>query len=672
MTTASQNPVIEVRGLRKTYHSGTEELNALAGIDLAIEEGELVAVMGPSGSGKSTLMNIIGSLDRPTSGTCLLRGVDIAGLDANARADISNAAIGFVFQSFHLLPRTSAIENVELPLLYGDRGWSPRRRRAAARAALQSVDLAGSEDHLPSQLSGGQQQRVAIARALVTDPAIVLADEPTGNLDSKTSEEIMSLLQRLNDAGRTIVLITHEPDVARFAKRIVHLRDGRIVSDERIEQHRAAAQNIASESRPPQASPAAPARRWRSTIQRVANTVRIGSRAIVRNATRSLLTMLGIVIGVGCVIVVVAIGNGAAASVSATISSLGSNFIMIIPGMATQSGARMVTTGDTALTPADADAIKSECPAVAYVSPGVRTSGQAVAGQLNWATSIYGVDVEWPNIRAWNVATGEFFTDGDVRGSTKVCILGDTVAENLFSSRASAIGSIVRIKNIPFRVVGVLERKGGNVMGTDQDDQILVPYTTAMKRLIGRPRLNLIYVSAVSADRIAEAKRQIEPLLRQRHRIQPAAESDFRMFSQDEIATAAAGQMNTLRLLLLAIATISLIVGGIGIMNVMLASVMQRTREIGLRIAVGAKKRHVLMQFLFESAALTIAGGAVGALLGFAASLLLARITSWPVAVSIQSVALSFGVAGVIGLFFGFYPARRACRLDPIEALRYE
>jgi putative ABC transport system permease protein len=405
-------------------------------------------------------------------------------------------------------------------------------------------------------------------------------------------------------------------------------------------------------------------------MQRLGNITIVGLKAIFRNKLRSFLTMLGIVIGVGCVIVVVAIGNGATKSIQDTINSLGSNFIMIFPGASTQGGAR-IFTGQSTLTIEDADAIKNECPAVAYVSPNLRTAGQAVAGELNWGTSVYGVGVDWPFIRSWNVGEGSFFSDSDVRSGAKVCVLGATVAENLFP-QGSAIGQIVRVKNVPFKVVGILERKGGNTMGQDQDDQIVAPYTTVMKRLMGSTKLSMIYASARNSDQVQEAQTQIDALLRQRHRIQPGGDSDFMMRSQEEIAQANEAQMNILRTLLLSIAGISLLIGGIGIMNIMLVSVTERTREIGIRMAIGAKGRHVLLQFLFEAITLSIVGGLLGVLIGVGCSTLVAKALKWPIVVSPASIALSFGVAGAVGIFFGFYPARKAARLDPIDALRYE
>jgi putative ABC transport system permease protein len=405
-------------------------------------------------------------------------------------------------------------------------------------------------------------------------------------------------------------------------------------------------------------------------LQRLGNITVVGLKAIFRNKLRSLLTMLGIVIGVGCVIVVVAIGNGATKSIQDTINSLGSNFIMIFPGASTQGGARLFT-GSSTLTLEDAEAIKNEAPAVAYVSPNLRTAGQAVAGELNWGTSVYGVGVDWPYIRSWNVGEGNFFTDADVRSGAKVAVLGTTVADNLFPN-GGAIGQIVRIKNVPFKVVGILEKKGGNTMGQDQDDQIVAPYTTVMKRLMGQTKLSMIYASARSADQVGAAQDQIDALLRQRHRIGPGGDADFMMRSQEEIAQANAQQMKILSTLLLSIAAISLLIGGIGIMNIMLVSVTERTREIGIRMAIGAKGRHVLLQFLFEAITLSIVGGLIGVVAGVGISSLAAKLSGWPIVVSMSSIVLSFGVAGAVGICFGFFPALKAAHLDPIDALRYE
>ena len=513
--------VIEIHGLTKVYSMGEVEVRALAGVDLLVDEGEFLAVMGPSGSGKSTLMNILGCLDRPTDGTYKLDGIDVSTLDRDERAVIRNAKIGFVFQSFNLLARTSAVENVELPLIYGDLGWSREERHKAAMDALHRVGLKGREHNHPSQLSGGQQQRVAIARALVTDPAMLLADEPTGNLDSRTSEEIMGIFQSLNDSGKTVVLITHEPDIAQHAKRVVTVRDGVIQHDEKIQQHRVDVRGIARAGR----AHARGGNPMKSSVMRISNITLVGLRAIARNKMRSFLTALGIIIGVGCVIAVVAIGNGATKSVENTINSLGTNYIMVFPGASTSSGARMFT-GNSTLTADDADAIKSECPAVAYVAPTVRAAGQIVAGELNWGTSIQGVGVDYPLIRSWNVSDGAFFTDQDVKSASKVCVLGKTVADNLFPT-ARRVGQIVRIKNVPFKVVGVLEKKGGNMMGQDQDDTVVAPYTTVMKRLSGKTKIDMLQVSAASAAQVQEAQNEIDAVLRQRHRIPPERRRRF-------------------------------------------------------------------------------------------------------------------------------------------------
>jgi len=408
----------------------------------------------------------------------------------------------------------------------------------------------------------------------------------------------------------------------------------------------------------------------RIALLRSANIVKVGLRAMLRNKLRSFLTMLGIVIGVACVIAMAAVASGASRSIQDNITSLGTNFIMVFPGATTQSGAR-IYTGQSTLREADVQAIRAECPSVSYVSAGVRTGGQVVAGELNWGTQIFGADVDWIFIRTWNVAEGAFFTETDVRGATQVAVLGRTVADALFPD-GGAVGQIIRAKNVPFRVVGVLEKKGGSIMGSDQDDQIVLPYTTVMKRVMGTDRIGIIQASAVSAAAVPRAMEEIDALLRQRFRVPPGGEAPFSMRSQEEMAATARETTRTLSVLLASVAAISLVVGGIGIMNIMLVSVTERTREIGIRMALGAKARHVMAQFLIEALTLSLVGGGLGIGLGIAASAVVARTAGWPTEVDLASVGTAFAFAAAVGIFFGLYPARKASRLDPIEALRYE
>jgi putative ABC transport system permease protein len=408
----------------------------------------------------------------------------------------------------------------------------------------------------------------------------------------------------------------------------------------------------------------------KTALLRSVNIVKVGLRSIARSKMRSALTMLGIVIGVGCVIVTNGIGNGAAVSIQANINSLGANFIMIFPGAVTQGGAR-IFSAQSSLTEDDAKAIKTECPSVAYVSPGLRSGGSVVAGENNWSTEIFGADVDWPFIRSWNLASGSFFSEAEVKAGAKVAVLGNSVKQNLFPD-SDPVGAVIRVKNVPFKVVGVLEKKGGSTMGNDQDDQIVIPYTTVMKRLTGNNRLGIVQVSAKSPDEIQSAMAEIKALLRQRHRLGPGQDDDFMMRSQEEIAATANETTRTLSVLLASIAVVSLVVGGIGIMNIMLVSVTERTREIGIRMAIGAKSRHVLLQFLLEAVTLSIVGGGIGVALGIGASRIVAKAAGWPVSINPSSIAIAFGFSALIGIFFGFYPARKAAAMDPIEALRYE
>jgi len=398
---------------------------------------------------------------------------------------------------------------------------------------------------------------------------------------------------------------------------------------------------------------------------------RVSLVALRRNPMRTVLTMLGVIIGVGCVVTMVAIGQGATAAIQSQIGALGTNFLLIHSGSHSRGGVHGGAGSVQNLTADDAKAIERECPSVAAADPGVRTGAQVVFGDQNWATSVQGVGPSYPTIRAWAVARGSFFSEEDVKAATKVAVLGQTVVDNLFGD-ANPIGQIIRMKGVPFRVLGVLDKKGGSAMGQDQDDLICVPYTTAQKRLMGVTYIGNVIISAVSPEAIERATQEIKALLRQRHRLGPDQDDDFEIRSQQDIANTATQMSGVLTILLGAIASVSLLVGGIGIMNIMLVSVTERTREIGVRRALGARRSDIRTQFLIESSMISGLGGGVGIAAGIVAARVIARFAGWPTLVQPQVVLAAFVFAGMVGVFFGFYPAAKAARLDPIDALRYE
>jgi len=404
---------------------------------------------------------------------------------------------------------------------------------------------------------------------------------------------------------------------------------------------------------------------------KILNILLSAFRALQRNKMRSFLTMLGIIIGVGAVIAMLAIGQGAEYSVKEQIAALGTNVLMVYPGAQQQAGVRTAAGSATTLTEDDALAIGRECPAVQYISPGAFAGGQIIAGNLNWSTAIQGVGSDYLEIRQWPVEYGDFFTDQDVKAATKVCILGRTVADNLFPE-SSPVDQTIRIRNVPFKVAGVLTKKGQNAMGQDQDDVILAPYTTVIRRLSHWPNLRFILVSATSLKDMSTAQTQISDLLRMRHKIQPYDPDDFTIRNQTDLAATATATTDILTILLASIASVSLLVGGIGIMNIMLVSVTERTREIGIRMSIGARSRDILTQFLIEALVLSLLGGIVGIILGVTGSSIISSIAKWPTIVTPFSIILSFGFSIAIGIFFGFYPARKAAMLNPIDALRYE
>ncbi len=406
-------------------------------------------------------------------------------------------------------------------------------------------------------------------------------------------------------------------------------------------------------------------------MTKTGNTLKVAFRALARNKLRSLLTALGIIIGVACVVAVVGIGEGARIQSEDRLKSLGTNFLMVMPGTITSSGARAGLGSSSKLSEDDVDAIRREVPSVSYISASIRTVGQIIYGNQNWSTSIQGAQVDWPLVRSWNLASGQFFTDQDDHAATKVCVLGQTVVTNLFGDE-DPVGKMIRIKNIPFRVTGVLESKGGSTQGADQDDLVVAPYETVRKKIMGTTAVGQILVSAASDELVTRAQEELSALLRQRHRITKAADDDFIIRSQTEMIQQAEAQSHTMSALLWSIAGVSLLVGGIGIMNIMLVSVTERTREIGVRMAIGARGRDIQAQFLVEALALSLTGGAAGIAVGLGIQRIVARFAGWPVAVQPSAITLAFLFSALIGVTFGFYPALKASRLDPIEALRYE
>src|SRR5579872_6914330 len=487
--------VISVSDLHKTYQLGDLEVRALRGVSLTIERGEFIAIMGASGSGKSTLMNIVGCLDRPTAGRYLLEGVDVASLNEPDLARIRSRRIGFVFQSFNLLSRTSALENVELPLFYsGDLAQGAVR----AREVLALLGLAGRERSHPNQLSGGQQQRVAIARALINNPAILMADEPTGNLDSQTSLEIMATLQKLNRQGLTIVLVTHDAELAAFAARVVMLRDGLIILDQRQSARQAATGAVDSTTaqlsapplsgyaaaRAPQAPPAIPESEV-APLTFAAMALRAAARALARNKLRSILTMLGIFIGVAALIAMVAVGQGANEAVEEQIASLGTNLLIVMPGATTANGVRAGFGSVSTLTVGDAEEIRKHDWPVARVSYLDRQLAQVEYNRQNWSTNVQGVTPSYLPIRNWTVVEGRPLDEEDERSAARVCLLGQTVVGNLFGEHANPVGAMVRVKSVDMQVVGVLAAKGQSGWGQDQDDVVLIPFSAAERKVLG-------------------------------------------------------------------------------------------------------------------------------------------------------------------------------------------
>ncbi|EGT4356228.1 macrolide ABC transporter ATP-binding protein/permease MacB [Cronobacter sakazakii] len=644
--------LLELRDIRRSYPSGETDVEVLKGVTLTINAGEMVAIVGASGSGKSTLMNILGCLDKPSSGSYKVAGVDVATLNDDALARLRREHFGFIFQRYHLLSHLTAAQNVEVPAIYAGTGRAARQARA--RELLARLGLEARVGYQPSQLSGGQQQRVSIARALMNGGQVILADEPTGALDSHSGEEVIATLKQLRDRGHTVIIVTHDPDVAAQAERIIEIRDGEIISNPPPVGKRDAARLPAQ----PQDAPA-----LGQFINSFREALTMAWLAMAANKMRTLLTMLGIIIGIASVVSIVVVGDAAKQMVLEDIRSIGTNTIDVYPGK---------DFGDDdpqyqqALQYDDLQAIQRQL-WVSSATPTVSQNLRLRYGNVDVAASANGVSGQYFNVYGMTFSEGNTFNDEQLRGRAQVVVIDSNARRQLFPNKANVVGEVVLVGNMPATVIGVAEEKQ-SMFGSSKILRVWMPYSTMSGRIMGQSWLNSITVRVKEGYDSGEAEQQLTRLLTLRH-----GKKDFFTWNMDGVLKTAEKTTRTLQLFLTLVAVISLVVGGIGVMNIMLVSVTERTREIGIRMAVGARKSDVLQQFLIEAVLVCLVGGALGIglslLIAFALQLIL---PGWEIGFSPVALLTAFLCSSATGVLFGWLPARNAARLNPVDALARE
>ena len=640
--------LIECKNINRYFGSGANRVHVLKDVSLSIEKGDFVAIIGQSGSGKSTLMNILGCLDSATSGSYQIDGIETAKMEPDELAALRRERFGFIFQRYNLLGSLTARDNVALPAVYMGMGGKERSNRA--EKLLQDLGLEGKEGNKPSELSGGQQQRVSIARALMNGGEIIFADEPTGALDTASGKNVIEIIQKLHKEGHTVIMVTHDPGIAAIANRIIEIRDGEIISDssKNPEIPESKIERIKEKSS------------WLFYYDQFVEAFKMSVQAIMAHKMRSLLTMLGIIIGIASVVSVVALGNGSEKKILADISAMGTNTISIFPGrgFGDRRSGRIKT-----LTIDDAKVIAKQS-YVASATPQTTSGGTLTYRNTDLSASLYGVGEQYFDVRGLKLESGRLFDEGDVKEDAQVVVIDQNTKEKLFGADVNPLGKTVLFNKRPLTVIGVMQKEE-NSFGNADVLMLWSPYTTVMHQITGESHTNSITVKIKDDANTQVAEKGLTELLKTRH-----GTEDFFMNNSDSIKQMVESTTGTMKLLISSIALISLVVGGIGVMNIMLVSVTERTKEIGVRMAIGARRNNILQQFLIEAVLICIIGGLVGVGLSTLISLVFNHfVTEFPMEISIGSVIGAVVCSTAIGVAFGFMPANKASKLNPIDAL---